>query len=167
MQYIFSVVERAAQQLSVERWDQAARHPPPGRSAGGQPTENVDLREVFLRSDQNPLKEETPLFLHEQDERTQSLSGQDRKTGEPRGVASRADRGRQSTSGNFLFCTLLNSILSKENFFLFGSTIPLFCLKNLDQPILGQPFYGYLILSNLNKIQLTGEEQKIVDETFT
>ena len=79
----FSVVERAAQQLSVERWDQATRYPPPGRLAGGQPTENVDLREVFLRSDQNPLQEETPLFLHEQDERAQSLSGQDRKAGEP------------------------------------------------------------------------------------
>ena len=96
------MVERAAQQLSVERWDQAARYPPPGRPAGGQPTENVDLREVFLRSDQNPLQEETPLFLHEQDERTQSLSGQDRKTREPRGVVTRADRGRQSTSGKDL-----------------------------------------------------------------
>ena len=75
------MVERAAQQLSVERWDQAARHPPPGRSAGGQPTENVDLREVFLRSDQNPLQKETPLFLHEQDERAQSLP---RQVGEAR-----------------------------------------------------------------------------------
>ena len=96
------MVERAAQQLSVERWDQATRYPPPGRSAGGQPTENVDLREVFLGGDQNPLQEKTPLFLHEQDERAQSLSRQDRKAGEPRGAATRADRGRQSTSGKDL-----------------------------------------------------------------
>ena len=87
----FLVVERAAQQLSVERWDQAARHPPPGRSAGGQPTENVDLREVFLRSDQNPPQEETPLFLHEQDERParadgEAQRGQEAEEGEGRTV---------------------------------------------------------------------------------
>ena len=73
---LITVVQRAAQQLPAERRHQEARDPIARGSSGGQPPKDVDLREVLQRGHQDPLQKETPLLLHQQDERAQSLLGQ-------------------------------------------------------------------------------------------
>ena len=87
--FSFSVVQRVAQQLSSQRRHQEARHPFTGRPVGSQPTKDVDFREVLQRGDSDPLQEKAPLFLHEQDERAQSL---------PRQIGEARESGREIIS---------------------------------------------------------------------
>ena len=86
------VEPRAAHHLPPQHRDQEARDPSAGRTFGGQPSADVDLREVLLRGDPDPEQEEDSHLLHDQVDGTQSLLGQGGKLGAVSSVARPTSR---------------------------------------------------------------------------
>ena len=87
-----------AQQLSAQHRNQEAHHAAIGRTSGGQPAADVDVRKVLLRGHQNFVQEEAAHFLHDQVDRAPHLLRQGGELGAVPAVAGAAVRRGARTS---------------------------------------------------------------------